>query len=57
MKRLAAGDLFRCIVRACNIYMRAIIKIHERRSKMLGYDFEHNRNYPNIQANILDAFF
>ena len=38
-------------------YADAILKIQERRCKMLGYDFEHNRNYPHIQTNILDGFF
>jgi hypothetical protein len=34
-----------------------ILKIQERRSKMLGYDYEHKIGYPKIEPNILDGLY
>jgi len=38
-------------------YAEAILKIQERRCKMLGYDYEYNSNYPSIRPNTFDALF
>jgi uncharacterized protein YjcR len=32
-------------------YAETILKIQERRSKMLGYDYDHTGGYPNIEPN------
>jgi hypothetical protein len=37
-------------------YADTILKIQERRSRMLAYDFDHTGGYPNIQPNLLDGF-
>jgi len=36
-------------------YAEMILKIVERRSKMLGYEYEQTSVYPNIPTNILDG--